>query len=160
KTEKEKGLISTREQKNYYISEIEKFKIKKQKSIYHSRFPILDLCASFQQSVVDVLVEKTFRAAKQYRVKTILLGGGVSANRSLRQTFSERGKQTGINVKYPPIELCTDNAAMVASVGYFKIKYGGDKGDKIDGCWDMGKEMWGKKMRVDPELPLKSWNKK
>jgi N6-L-threonylcarbamoyladenine synthase len=77
--------------------------------------PIADLAASFQAAVVDVLVDKTLSAAKTAGAKEVLVAGGVSANRALRQTFTERAS---IPVRTPPLSLCTDNAAMIAAVGH------------------------------------------
>jgi N6-L-threonylcarbamoyladenine synthase len=84
--------------------------------------PIKDVLASFQQAVIDVLIEKTLRAASKYKIKQIVLAGGVAANESLREEFKEKANNLNIKVFYPSIFLCTDNAAMVASVGYFKLK--------------------------------------
>jgi N6-L-threonylcarbamoyladenine synthase len=89
--------------------------------------PVTDLAASFQAAVVDVLVGKTLRAAKAHRAKEILVAGGVSANRSLRQTFQD---QSTWPVQIPPITLCTDNAAMIAGVGYYR--YIQDQRDELD----------------------------
>jgi N6-L-threonylcarbamoyladenine synthase len=80
-----------------------------------------DAAASFQQAVVDVLVTKTVTAAKEYRVKQILLSGGVAANRLLRRQLQE---ESPIPVLVPPPILCTDNAAMVAACGYFYFQAG------------------------------------
>lgn len=77
--------------------------------------PIADLAASFEAAVVDVLVEKTMKAAQEYQAHEILVAGGVSANRLLRQTFIEKSP---IAVRFPPLALCTDNAAMIAAVGH------------------------------------------
>jgi N6-L-threonylcarbamoyladenine synthase len=87
-----------------------------------------DLAASFQASVVDVLVEKTFRAAEQYHVKQVLLAGGVAANKGLRKTLEERFKETGYDLVIPPLHLCTDNAAMIAAAG--SVAY--QKGTRAD----------------------------
>ncbi|WNB91858.1 tRNA (adenosine(37)-N6)-threonylcarbamoyltransferase complex transferase subunit TsaD [Bacillus sp. NEB1478] len=76
-----------------------------------------DLAASFQASVVDVLVEKTYRAAEQYDVKQVLLAGGVAANKGLRQQLENRFKGTKFDLVIPPLHLCTDNAAMIAAAG-------------------------------------------
>ena len=81
------------------------------------QLPTADLAASFQAAVVDVLVGKTLRAAAAFRVKEILVAGGVSANQALRQGFQT---QSATPVHIPPISLCTDNAAMVAGAGYFR----------------------------------------
>ncbi|MBH0167557.1 tRNA (adenosine(37)-N6)-threonylcarbamoyltransferase complex transferase subunit TsaD [Fictibacillus sp. 7GRE50] len=76
-----------------------------------------DLAASFQASVVDVLVEKTYRAAEQYNVKQVLLAGGVAANKGLRHMLENRFNETKYDLVIPPLHLCTDNAAMIAAAG-------------------------------------------
>lgn len=85
-----------------------------------------DIAASFQQAVVDVLVDKTIKAAGEYKVKTVLLSGGVAANTLLRQTLTKELKSEfpKIAFHYPPIKLCTDNATMIAVAGYFNINRG------------------------------------
>jgi N6-L-threonylcarbamoyladenine synthase len=80
--------------------------------------PVADMAASFQAAVVDVLVRKTLGAAKEFAAKEILVAGGVSANRALRQAITE---QADCPVHIPPIYLCTDNAAMIAGVGYYRF---------------------------------------
>jgi len=77
-----------------------------------------DVAASFQAAVVDVLVEKTRRAAKDTGAQTVLLAGGVAANRLLRKHLAQVLAEENIALFHPPPELCTDNAAMVASAGY------------------------------------------
>lgn len=86
-----------------------------------SRF-LADLVASFQQAVVETLVEKTIQAALNHRVKTVALGGGVSANSALRKHLQERGKGEGLKILIPPLEYCTDNAAMIAVAAYYKFR--------------------------------------
>lgn len=77
-----------------------------------------DLAASFQESVIEVLVEKTVRAASEYGVGQVLLAGGVAANKGLRKTLEEAfGNIEGIELVIPPLYLCTDNAAMIAAAG-------------------------------------------
>lgn len=77
-----------------------------------------NLAASFQQSVIDVLVAKTERAAKAYNVKQVLLAGGVAANKGLRAALQESfQKHEEIELVIPPLSLCTDNAAMIAAAG-------------------------------------------
>ena len=83
-----------------------------------------DLVASFQQAAVDILVEKTIKAAKNKKVKWIALAGGVSANSRLRADLSSRTKKEGFDVSIPPLYLCTDNAAMIGSAAYYLIKKG------------------------------------
>lgn len=89
--------------------------------------PIRDLAASFQQAVVDVLAEKTFKAAEDHEVTDILIAGGVSANQKLREAFSER---SDFSIHIPPLSLCTDNAAMIAGAGCFRFAAG--KRDSLD----------------------------
>jgi N6-L-threonylcarbamoyladenine synthase len=78
-----------------------------------------DLCASFQQATVDVLTTKTMKAALAQKAKTVMLSGGVAANQLLRQTLEEKVKKQNLKFLMPPINLCTDNAAMVACAGFF-----------------------------------------
>lgn len=81
-----------------------------------------DLAASFQNVVVDVLVEKTIRAAKEYQVKQIMLAGGVSANKCLREKMqAEMSNLEGVKLSLPPMKCCTDNAMMIALAG--KVMY-------------------------------------
>lgn len=81
---------------------------------------IADICASFQQAVIETLVSKTFYAAKKYKINNIVVGGGVAANESLRKEMLEAGKKVNKEVYFPSRELCTDNAAMIAVVGHYK----------------------------------------
>ncbi len=91
--------------------------------------PVPDLAASFQAAVVEVLFEKTMRAARQHGVKDIIIGGGVSANTPLREAFLA---QTEFRVHIPPLRYCTDNAAMVAAAGYYRYVLGHVDGMEID----------------------------
>ena len=85
---------------------------------------VADMAASFQAAVIDVLVEKSFRLAKELGEKTIVLAGGVSANSALRAAMEGRGEREGVAIYYPDPVLCTDNAAMIASVGYYSYLKG------------------------------------
>ncbi|MBI1258562.1 MAG: tRNA (adenosine(37)-N6)-threonylcarbamoyltransferase complex transferase subunit TsaD [Chloroflexi bacterium] len=85
------------------------------KPLLRSNLSVGDVAASFQKALVDALVEKTARAAKEYKVTEILLAGGVSANQALRREMRAR---TDLPVRYPPLKLCTDNAAMIAAAAY------------------------------------------
>ncbi len=78
-----------------------------------------DLCASFEKYVTDILLANTLKAAEQLKINKIALAGGVSANSYIRQNFIELEKQ-GYEVYYPEPILCTDNAAMIASAGYYR----------------------------------------
>jgi N6-L-threonylcarbamoyladenine synthase len=76
-----------------------------------------DLAASFQEAIVDVQVAKTIRAATERGIGTVLLGGGVVANSRLRERMLADGEAAGLTILYPRLDLCTDNAAMIACVG-------------------------------------------
>lgn len=98
--------------------------------------PTADLAASFQAAVVDALVSKTMKAAQKFEVKSIVVAGGVSANKALRESIQMRST---IPVHIPPLYLCTDNAAMIAGAGYFRFIQG--QRDALD-------------MDVNPNWPL------
>lgn len=83
-----------------------------------------DVCKSFQEAVVDVLLEKSFRLAREKNMDKIVLCGGVSANSRIREAFEERGSKENIKIFYPELKLCTDNAAMIASAAYYEYRAG------------------------------------
>jgi N6-L-threonylcarbamoyladenine synthase len=99
-----------------------------------------DLAASFQEAVVDVQVQKTMAAAEEKDVTTVLLGGGVVANSRLRERMAREADARGIRLLYPSLELCTDNAAMIASAGFFRLERG--ERSPLD-------------LAADPSLPLR-----
>jgi N6-L-threonylcarbamoyladenine synthase len=81
-----------------------------------------DICASFQEAVVEVLVEKTLLAARQKGVDTVVLGGGVSSNPRLREQMQKRCQECNKTLFLPRPQFCTDNAAMIALAGYYKFQ--------------------------------------
>lgn len=98
----------------------------------HHKMPNInkaDLCASFEKTVTEILMENTKKALKQINVKTIALAGGVSANSYIRNEFLKL-EEKGIEVYMPDLKLCTDNAAMIASAGYYNFING--KRDELD----------------------------
>ncbi|MEN0057875.1 MAG: tRNA (adenosine(37)-N6)-threonylcarbamoyltransferase complex transferase subunit TsaD [Bdellovibrio sp.] len=83
-----------------------------------------DLCASFQEAIVDVLIAKLERAAKVFRAKRVILTGGVSANSRLRLRAQEWADKKGLHLVIPPLRYCTDNAAMIGYVGALRMAAG------------------------------------
>ncbi|MCK5416714.1 tRNA (adenosine(37)-N6)-threonylcarbamoyltransferase complex transferase subunit TsaD [Candidatus Parcubacteria bacterium] len=85
---------------------------------------ILEYCFEFQQAIIDVLIYKTIKAAKEYNVKTVMLAGGVSANKELRKQLEEvvKTKVSNVSFQIPDFKYTTDNAAMIASAGYFRAR--------------------------------------
>ena len=91
-----------------------------------------EVAAAFQDAVVDVLVTKTVRAARALDVRQVLLAGGVAANLALRDRLATALGPVGIALTYPPVAFCTDNAAMIASAGYFHLRLGERHGLDLD----------------------------
>lgn len=90
-----------------------------------------DICASFQEAVVDVLTAKTVRAAMDLGIGTVVIAGGVAANRRLRTLAEERCAAAGLELRVPKISLCTDNGAMIAAVGAHVIAAGGQPSNEL-----------------------------
>lgn len=82
---------------------------------------IPDVAASFQKAVLDVMVQKSFRLAKETGRDKIVLAGGVAANKGLREMMEGRGKKENVDIFFPSLQLCTDNAAMIGSAGYYNF---------------------------------------
>lgn len=85
---------------------------------------VKDVCASFQQTAVSQLVKKSLQAAKAINAKNLVIAGGVGANSCLKETLTRVCKENNINLFHPQLSLCTDNAAMIASAGYYYIQNG------------------------------------
>ncbi|MBI5247138.1 MAG: tRNA (adenosine(37)-N6)-threonylcarbamoyltransferase complex transferase subunit TsaD [Elusimicrobia bacterium] len=100
-----------------------------------------DLCASFQEAAAETLVDKTVAAARKFKAKDIVLGGGVAANSRLRALMTERGEAAGFQVRLPARVLCTDNAAMIAHAAGRRFA--------AKGAWKAGP--------CDSALPVRSW---
>ena len=83
-----------------------------------------DVVASYQEAIVDVLVEKTIKAAEDNGIDRIVVCGGVAANGRLREKFADVAFKNKIDLFIPPIILCTDNAAMIAAIGEIMLKNG------------------------------------
>ena len=112
------------------------YKVKAERQKIKDKKYIQEMCYEVQQAVVDVLISKTLRAAKDYRVKTIILGGGVTANDELRKQFNQQLTTHNLQLNFlvPPKDFCTDNAAMVGITAYYYWL----KGGKIKSWKDIG----------------------
>lgn len=101
-----------------------------------------EICHEFQQAVIDVLVGKTIKAAKKFKAKSVLLAGGVAANKKLREALRLAVEQEKLKFFVPEFKLCTDNAAMVAIGAYYlsqktKAKSDGWKNFTADPNWEL-----------------------
>jgi len=98
--------------KNTFLSQI----------FFPKRITINDFCASLEQAIIDVLTEKTFKVAEDLKPKTIMLVGGVSANKKLRETLQKRAEENSMQFITPNIQYSMDNAAMIGAAAYAKAK--------------------------------------
>lgn len=110
----------------------------------HPRTAVPDLCASYLEAVVDVLTEKAIRAARRLSLPRIVAAGGVAANRRLREALPKRAGEWGLAVHFPPPELCTDNAAIVAACAHHRFTELGCSGSLT--------------LSPDPNLSLNGWS--
>jgi len=110
---------------------------------FREGLPVADLAASFQAAIVDVLVEKTMRAARDHGAASVLLAGGVAANRALRDALGVAVAAEAMKFHVPPFAFCTDNAAMIAGAAHQVLRRGEQAG------WDLD---------IDPRLPLRLAN--
>ncbi|GIP22699.1 DNA-binding/iron metalloprotein/AP endonuclease [Paenibacillus sp. J22TS3] len=101
------------------------------------------IARGFQESVIEVLVEKAIRAVRETGAKELLLCGGVAANRGLREALAQRCDQEEIVLRIPPLKYCTDNAAMIGAAAYLKWKSG---------------EFAPQTMKAEPGLSLEEWS--
>lgn len=85
---------------------------------------VYDLATSFQERVVGILTKKTMKALKEYNCSNLIIAGGVSANKRLREVMKEECRKNSINLTVPNIKYCTDNAAMIGAAGYYAYKIG------------------------------------
>ncbi|MBS3051966.1 MAG: tRNA (adenosine(37)-N6)-threonylcarbamoyltransferase complex transferase subunit TsaD [Candidatus Aenigmarchaeota archaeon] len=98
--------------------------IEKLKQKYKKDFSkvVPDFCSSFQQSITDVLLAKTVKAVKEYKVKQLFMGGGVISNNQIRKSFRKEMRRLSVNVFISDKKFCTDNAAMIGICAYYKSK--------------------------------------
>ena len=107
----------------------------------HKDYNPADVCLAFEEAVTDTLVYKTLSAAQKYDIKNIVIGGGVCANKKLQNKMLEEGKKLGYEVRFAGKGLTSDNAAMLALCAFHKLNYA-----KIN-----------KSIRINPNMPLRSW---
>lgn len=113
----------------YYVKGYSQFS---KKNMKNNTVSTQDLAASFQEAVIDQLVKKTIKAAEDTENKKIILGGGVSRNTRLRQRFMEETKKLGLKLYLPSPIMCTDNAGMIAGLGFMRYKNFGPSPMDID----------------------------
>jgi N6-L-threonylcarbamoyladenine synthase len=109
-----------------------------------------DVCASFQEAVVDTLIHKTLAAARHLGALRVVVGGGVAANGRLREKFSHKAGK--VEVLFPPMAFCTDNAAMIAHLGCLHLRTARKQFSSRAVLTPLGSGV-----RIDPNLPVRSW---
>ena len=114
----------------------------------HCPVNVPDVCASFEQAVCETLVKKTMQAAQYYKVKHIAVGGGVAANSLLREMMSGEGGKRGLDVRFVPRGMSSDNAAMIALAAYRRLQQAG--ADALQKKWNIN---------INPNLKVKNWGK-
>ena len=112
----------------------------------HQHVSVPDVCASFEQAMIDTLVTKTLLAAKKYKTNYIAVGGGVAANSLLRQTLQEKATQQGKTVYFVERKLSSDNAAMIALAAYKKLEYAQQTATPLQPNID-----------INPNMKVRSW---
>ena len=112
----------------------------------HQHVSIPDVCASFEEAMVDTLVIKTLDAAAQYKVKHIAIGGGVAANTLLRERMQDAAAKQGIETHFVDRKLSSDNAAMIALAAYKKLEYAERTGRPVKA-----------QVNIDPNMKVKNW---
>jgi N6-L-threonylcarbamoyladenine synthase len=101
-----------------------------------------DIAASFEQTIIDTLIIKTKRALKETNLKTLIISGGVSANKKLRSSMKEQLSKMGVSVHYPRVEFCTDNGAMIAIAGSMRAQKFGINYADITPCAIKAQARW------------------
>ena len=99
-----------------------------------------DICAAFQEAIVEVLVKKSLKALKQTGLKQLVIAGGVGANKQLRQQLDLQAERKRFQVFYPPLEFCTDNGAMIAFAGAQRLQqaHSGNGSFSVKPRWELG----------------------
>lgn len=113
----------------------------------HKDFSIPDVCASFEEAMVETLVTKTLLAAKKYKVRHIAVGGGVAANTLLRERMQSKAAEAGIEVHFVERKLSSDNAAMIALAAYKKLEHAEKTGRPLK-----------KNIDINPNMKVRSWD--